>query len=412
MRTVSDPPPAEQDGWTPPTAAEVEPYPDPYDLWATLPGIYLRRQYYRGGWTRQGGAVAMGLLDWLRPEWSRERFEATGSAHPITLGHLVLLRTLRRGGDPGPTEDAAADLDALARSAVQPWASRGRWAWGLGFPWASRHGNYAASMPLVTHTPYVMEALLALARVPEVQPRAMEMFHGTWAFLQSLQEQERSEKPSEKRLALSYGPAVESRVVINANAYAAYAHALHAIHGRAKRRSIAAERAEALVHWVVAQQRPSGRWPYYADREPGNFTDGFHTCFVLKNLRKTARLLPGLQAPTAEVIDKGWSFVGHALMDPERGLCQRFVDRPFNGPFRWDLYDQAEVLGVHVDREEWTRAAALIERTEEMFRVGDDWYCRIDVFNRPWGRGHLRWGIVPWWYQRERFRASSPPASM
>ncbi len=381
-----------------PTAADVGTYPDPYDVWATPAGTFVRGEFYRGLWGGKVGASALGVADWMWPEWTRQTFDLSSPPHPITLAHLVLLRVLRRGGDAGPPDAARADLEALLGSAVQPWASHGRWAWGLGFPWVSRHGTYGASMPLVTHTPYVMEALLALAHEPSVADRAREVFRGTWAFLESL-EVRVDEGPL---LALAYGPAVETRVVINANSYAALAYALHATHGAPEHRERAADRAARLARWVAHQQRPSGRWPYYADGAPGNFTDGFHSCIVLKNLGKVAALLPDVGSSLWSCRERGWSFARETLFDDVRQLVYHFADHTLNGPFRWDLYDQAEYLGVLVDRGLLDQGRELLERVTEVFFVHDEWHCRIDVFNRPWGRGFLRWGIAPLWLQRER----------
>src|SRR5690606_35935743 len=84
----------------------------------------------------------------------------------------------------------------------------------------------------------------------------------------------------------------EPRIVVNANSYAAFAYAMHAVHGREQIRSMAREKALRLVRWVISEQEESGLWWYYADREPGNFIDGFHSCFVVKNLIKVKHLLP------------------------------------------------------------------------------------------------------------------------
>jgi len=388
----------------PPRATDVTGYPDPYDLWATTSGVWLRREYYGGAWHGKGGAMAMGLMDWLGPDWARKTFRAVGPVHPITLAHLIRIRILRQGGRPGPAHMARAEAEALAHAAVQPWASRDRWAWGLGFPWISKHGLYGASMPLVTHTPYAMEALLELAGEPSARGRALELFAGTWSFLESLKEMDRSEdQGAASRLALSYGPTVETRIVINANTYAALALALHAVHGdQPQRKKRAEERALAIVRWVVGQQQPSGRWLYYADRRQGNFTDGFHSCIVIKNLRKVAALLPDAGPLVEDAIDRGWQMIRSRLFDGDEGLCQRSLENPYNGPFRWDLYDQAEYLGLLVDLGHLEEAEELLGTVEERFVVDGAWYCRIDLLGRPWGRNHLRWGIAPFWYHRQR----------
>ncbi len=264
----------------------------------------------------------------------------------------------------------------------------------------SKNGLYGPEIPFVTHTPYVMEALLVLSEWPELCDPAMRLFHGTWGFLASLQIMQEGQDD----LALSYAPVAEPRIVVNANSYAAFAYALHAIYGKEARRKEAEHRAERLARWVVRQQDKNGAWFYYADREPGNFIDCFHSCFVVKNLRKVKQLLPSLTDLVEPAIHQGWQFLQNAFFDGQARLCRRFAARAHRDPFCWDLYDQAEFLGLLVDFGELDRAK-LFASLEARFRRNGDWYCKIDLLGRRWGKHFLRWGIVPFWYQRARLDA-------
>jgi len=264
----------------------------------------------------------------------------------------------------------------------------------------SKNGLYGPEVPFVTHTPYVMEALLEIAGQPDLHDEAMALFHGTWAFLESLKVMYKGTDD----LALSYAPVEEPRIVVNANAYAAFAYALHAVHGREAVGERARDKARRLVNWVVRQQEQDGSWFYYADREPGNFIDCFHSCFVVKNLLKVKRLLPDLADVVDSAATRGWDYIASNLFDERAGLCRRFAVRAQRDPFRWDLYDQAEYLGLLVDFGELEQAEAFARRVEARFRKGKHWYCRIDFLGRRWGRDFLRWGIVPFWYHRARLR--------
>ncbi len=75
-------------------------------------------------------------------------------------------------------------------------------------------------------------------------------------------------------------------------------------------------------------------------------------------------------------------------------------------PFKLDLYDQAEYLGLLVDFDLLDEAVEFSARVEMRFRKGEHWYCRIDIFGRRWGKDFLRWGIVPFWYHRARLKKS------
>ncbi|HED14990.1 MAG TPA: hypothetical protein ENI62_15305 [Gammaproteobacteria bacterium] len=270
--------------------------------------------------------------------------------------------------------------------------------WGLPFAWYSKNGVYDAHMPYVTNTPYVMEALLVLAELPDLHDEAMTLFHGTWGFLQSLH----AMRESSDELALSYAPVDEPRVVVNANAYAAFAYALHARYGQEEVRDKARLKARKLVQWVVNQQQADGSWRYYADHETGNFIDCFHSCFVVKNLLKVSKLLSELSEFIHPVTDKGWEYIKSELYNGDTGFCRRFAVRAQRDLFRLDLYDQAEYLGLLVDFGLLNEAAEFATRVEKKFRKGDHWYCRIDILGRRWGRNFLRWGIVPFWYHRAR----------
>lgn len=364
------------------------PYGDPYDLWATPIGLAVRQEYYQGRLLGKLGAVTVGLADWWLPGLSRAWFAPRGYIHPITLAYRALLRA-----EDGPLAENAARalLAGLDQSATRGY---GGVAWGLNMPWMSKNGLYGPEIPFVTHTPYVLEALLALAACKAVRESAMALFHDSWGFLHALRVMEQGPET----LALSYGPVEEPRIVVNAQAYAAFCFGLHAEHGLSERREQARAMANALVTWVIRHQAADGSWHYYADDLPGNFIDGFHTCFVLKNLLRTPHDVVGV----VEVIERGWGFLRERFIDPESGLCRRFVVKANRDPFVWDLYDQAEYLGLLVDFGLLEEAMLFRERVVAHFRRGDVWWCRIDFLGRRWGRGFLRWGILPFQYQEAR----------
>ncbi|RMD65223.1 hypothetical protein D6833_03285, partial [Candidatus Parcubacteria bacterium] len=355
---------------------------DPYDPWSSPAGIWIRERFYRGRLSGRLAAAAFALLDWMMPVLLRRSLGVQPKGYPILSAHLWRMAVLR-----GEWKDHRLALADLKTQAV---GLPDRAAWGLGFPWMSKNGLYGPETPFVTHTPYVMETLLAIAEDESCRTEAMALFHGTWWFLESLKVM----AEDGKRLALSYAPVREPRIVVNANSYGAFAYALHAVYGREEVRETARDKALRLAHWVVEQQEESGRWWYYADHSPGNFIDCFHSCFVLKNLIKVKRLLPETEAVVDEAVEKGWGFIRESLYDPRAGLCRRFAVRAHRDPYRWDLYDQAEYLGLLVDFNLLGEAREFSERVERKFRKGDYWYCRIDVFGRRWGRDFLRWGIA------------------
>ncbi len=376
--------------------SHVSPVYDPYDLWATAVGVEIRQKYYSGDMVGKFGAVGLSVFDWLLPNICRKVINSQPRVYPIVLG-LETLRLKCRGE---LDEVTSTELITLIASLATDPTGKSEWSWGLGFPWMSKNGLYPPTIPFVTHTPYIMEALIALAKKPKVGNSSMEMFHGTWPFLESLKVMHLNSD----ELALSYAPVEEPRIVINANSYAALAYALHAVHGRTELGDEAKEKTIRLVRWVVRQQQQDGSWFYYADQGAGNFIDCFHSCFVVKNLLKVAHLLPEISQIVDNTIASGWRFIQTEFYDRKAGLCRRFAKRDIRDPFRWDLYDQAEYLGLLLDFGTKEEALQFSRIVEERFSRRKQWYCRIDKFGHRWGRDFLRWGIIPFYYYQERLQ--------
>lgn len=354
----------------------------------------IRKQYYSLSIIGKIGAVILGGVDWLFPDISRHVIGVKPRVYPIS----VALESMIMDYGSKPRRSTYSELFQYLRVLAVINTKKNSWSWGLGFPWMSKNGLYGPDIPFVTHTPYVMEALLLLADHPELHDDAMDMFNGTWRFLESLKIMDEDDQA----LALSYAPVEEPRIVVNANSYAAYAYAMHFEHGLPERKEMAREKAHKLVRWVIRQQSSDGSWLYYADDEPGNFIDCFHSCFVVKNLLKVKKIFPELSGLVDPAIDRGWRFIRENFPDAGSGLCRRFIKRAQRDPFRWDLYDQAEYLGLLVDFGQWDEAREFAAFVERRFRNGGHWYCRIDLFGRRWGRDFLRWGIVPFWYHKAR----------
>ncbi len=367
---------------------------DPYDPWLSYLGVNIKRRYYQGDFSGKIFAIIIGLMDWLIPELTRYIFRSQPRKYPIVLSQNILrcsyLNVINN-------DNALKMLQNINSVSTDPTGNN-NWSWGLGFPWMSKNGLYKSDVPFITHTPYAMEALLCLEKIKATKEQANNQFLNTWKFLQSLIVM----YEDDHQLALSYAPIDEPRMVVNANSYAALAYALHSVYGKKEIVSQANERIYKIVHWIIAQQQENGSWFYYADNEVGNFIDCFHSCFVIKNLIKVKKLLPELSESIDPVIELGWRYLQNNFYDKESGLCRRFVQRDIKDPFRWDLYDQAEYLGLLVDFGLLDEAKEFADHIETIFKKEDNWYCRIDIFGRRWGKNFMRWGIVPFLYHQSR----------
>lgn len=363
---------------------------DPYDVWSFSWIGNVKARVYAGSFTAKILAAGIVFVDWLAPLLFRRFLGVDKDAAAHTVAQLFMAVHVN-------------ELDQKSANEFVEYVSslQHKGGWGLPFPWYSKNGVYPNSIPYVTNTPYVMEALLRVLGSCE-QPRARDLFNSTWDFLESLQVM----YEDGECIAVSYAPVDEPRIVINANSYSALAYAMHAIYGKEEHLQLARLKAIQLVRWVVNQQNSDGSWFYYADSEQGNFIDCFHSCFLLKNLHKITGLIPEVAADLQKPIEDGFCFVQQKLFDEHSGLCRRFVEMPLNDLFRWDLYDQAEYLGVLIDFGMIDEAVRFREHVTKHFSRGEDWWCRIDVFGRRWGKNFLRWGIVPMAYQSARLDAA------
>lgn len=360
---------------------------DPYDLWA-VPALGK----LKSGWSNKNPLSILtipliGIAEILAPILSRKLLFAPKNhfANSVALEYFYSKK-----------HDRHQYLELLI--GLQS-ADHG---WGLPFAWYSKNGCYPPDLSFITHSLYPMEALLHMSRnlkAPEADS-ASDAFKGTWGFLQEL----RIMHQGKDSLALSYAPIDEPRIVVNANTYAAAAYALHAKNNDQIDSAIATDRAAKIINWVISKQHSDGSWFYYADNEPGNFIDCFHSCFIIKNLIKVQRQIPELHEKIQPIVELGWRYIREHLYDDKSGLCHRFSQRSHRDPFRWDLYDQAEYLGLLVDFALYDEAREFIKIVDRRFLKDDHWYCRIDILGRRWGKDFLRWGIAPYLYQKHRLQ--------
>lgn len=359
---------------------------DPFDIWSNPVLGNLKFKFYKGSLVAKALLIPTYAAEVFAPTLMRWLFRAEKKEYSHVLAMLQA------------TEHALSHALFVDRMAEMQ-RSHG---WGLGFKWYSANGIYPDTMPLITVAPYVMQALVNIPEDSPVKEKAQILFEDSWNFLSSLVVQ----YEDDDKLALSYAPVKEPFIVVNANSYAAYAYALHAVYGRVEIRAEARARATKLTNWVIRQQYNDGRWYYLAERGSMDMIDGFHTCFVVRNLRYIRALLPEIsdRVEINEAISVGWDYIKRELFESEVGLVKRYSVVSRLDPFRYDLYDQAEFLGLLIDFDEIEKAKQIIDVVKKRFCCDGEWFCRIDLFNRRWGCNFLRWGIAQFWVHEARLK--------
>ncbi|WP_028024951.1 prenyltransferase/squalene oxidase repeat-containing protein [Enterovibrio calviensis] len=378
----------------------LSPYYDPYDLWAIPFSQNVRQGFYQGNTSSKLIAAGIAITELLCPSLARNAMGIKKSLHPITVAQYILLSAQNRWISNENSKDyvnllrqqsAIDEVDCLA--------------FGLGFVWVSKNGTYSKNLPFITHTPYAMEALLSIMAI-ESGDSAEQLFKNTWRFIESLIVMEESHDI----LALSYAPVEEPRIVINANSYAALSYSLHLVNNPDCDKNVAFEKSVKIVNWILSQQQDDGSWLYYADQEPGNFIDCFHSCFIVKNLLKIKENLSLNDAKIDNAIEKGTKYIIENFYDPTSGLVSRFSVRDIKDPYKYILYDQAEFIGILLDTGNIDLASKVIEGSEIQFKKNNSYYAQIDILGRKVGKDYMRWGIIPYLFQKSRFdfmRASS-----
>ena len=365
-----------------------EPYSwhDPFDIWATPQFGKRKSNWYQGRRLSKLILYTLYFIDLIIPTTLRYVLATSQHCFPHTL---ALLQNTPWSLD---NDIFLKKIEALSKDN----------GWGLPFAWYSINGVYPPSLPLITVSPYVMRALLNMIKKHGEYPQAEKIFHDSWFFLESLIPQ----VDTEKHLALTYASFDDKVTVVNANTYACWAYAMHATHGRSEIRSTAKGRAIRLANWVLDQQNQDGSWFYLSQRGNWDMIDGFHSCFVVRNLRSAGKLVPEIEDITKCATKRGWAYIQTYLFDPAVGFCRRYSVSHRYDPFQYDIYDQAEYLGLLIDHGELSAARKLIKLVESRFKKNGHWYCRIDMLGRLWGRDFMRWGIVPFIHQRARIKRS------
>lgn len=372
---------------------ELYPYYDPYDLWALPFGQKIRHGFYNGNTSGKIMAAGIAAFELLFPTLSRRIIGIKKSLHPITVSQYILLSDLNNWVT---NENADSYLEQLrTQSAID---EQDLLAFGLGFVWVSKNGTYSNRIPFVTHTPYAMEALLSISKFENCNS-AVHLFENTWNFIESLIVMEESGD----KLALSYAPVEEPRIVINANSYAALSYSLHYVNNSKCNKELAYKKAIKIVNWIISKQQKDGSWLYYADNETGNFIDCFHSCFVIKNLIKVKQELQLIDKKVDQAIEKGSNYIIDNFYDQKTGLVTRFSVRDIKDPYKYILYDQAEFIGMLIDIGNLKLAQEVINSSEHWFRRHGSYYSQIDIFGRKVGKDYMRWGVIPYLLQKSRF---------
>ncbi len=304
---------------------------DHQDFYASKVGRAAKNLYYRN---RVAGTLAVAPMVFCEAfmPWTR-RFFFPRMRLPISDAHFAMgFAYLHRAtGEQRYLDRAVHFLKVLEQTRCSAYARHG---WGYPFDWQTQGGILKAGTPLITTTPYCYEAFDAVYRI-DGNPEWLAIMRSTAEHCLS-DYADHETRPG--AASCTYTP-LGGENVVNASSYRA-ATLLQAYETFKDERY--REAAERNIAFVLDSQNEDGSWPYAMDGKRG-FIDHFHTCFVLKGLVKSERVIPNPDLTRA--IENGVRYYATHLFN-EEGLPKPFSRRPRLTVYQRELYDCAECLNL------------------------------------------------------------------
>jgi hypothetical protein len=360
---------------------------DPYDVWMIDFGIKIKQLYNTN--KVLGILPAVALTVWDNFLNNKTRFLYKKQEYPAAraLAALALLNLYEVEKDEELLLGSKNHIDWLIANACKGYAGL---CWGLGFKWAAGDGlDYDENTPYSTHTPYALEALdryVELTGDLSYIPHIKSVFDFFETDIQIMFEDETS-------MAISYGPA-KDRLVTNAVSYAMFAYSIFFKHMPEKHNLIEGK-VKKLYHFIQSKQLANGSWLYEPESDD-SFIDCFHSCFVLKNIYKTSKIvsLKGCNV----ILKDGYKYVKDNFYDSKIGLFKRFSLSNKPSIVKYDLYDNAEMLHLAILFNDAELKRSLSSAIVKEFITSDTIFSVIDIFNIKRNKNTLRWAVMPYLY--------------
>lgn len=314
----------------------------------------------------------------------RVRFPIADAHYAMGFAHLYAVTRERRHLD-----RAVHFLEMLKASRCETFSE---YCWGYPFDWVTRNGTIPRQTPLITTTPYVYEAFLAVSefdRRPEWQRVLASIARHAAVDIKDF-------RSSRTASSCSYTP-FDKGGVINAAAYRAFLlTSASQVLGERRYWDI----AHRNVNFVLENQNADGSWPYAVDGVR-DFVDHFHTCFVMKALAKIHALTgnPVVLAALARGVE-----YYRANLFAADGLPRPFAKAPRLTVYQCELYDCAECINLCVLlRDRFPQLESNLQAVTAT--IARDWVKRDGSFRSR--RLMLGWDNVPMhrWAQSQMFRS-------
>jgi hypothetical protein len=361
---------------------------DPYDIWKTNVGVKVKQLYYKNKYI---GIIPAGVLtiydlyinNNLRIGYKKQEY-------PIVRAQaaLALLNLYKKEHKDIYIEYAKKHIDWLIKNSSKGYSG---YCWGISFEWVSKNGTYDVNMPHVTHTPYVLEAIVKYQHITKTNEYD-EVIKSIFSFLEN---DIKIMLETDTKLAMSYAPVDEPRIVINANSYVMYMYVL-LLEYFPERKKYIRKKIKKIYKFILDEQKENGSWLYYADNKNGNFIDCFHSAFVLKNIYKTNSIVS--LENSEKILKNGYKYLENYFFDSNKKLFKRFTISDKPSLIIFDLYDNAEMLYILKIMKEYTNMNELKNSINNNFIKHENIFSKIIKNGIKIDKNTLRWAVMPYIY--------------
>lgn len=368
---------------------------DPYDMWKTPLGFNVK-MCYNGH--KKTGLIPAAILTLYDLYFNISNLGYKKQEYPIVRAQaaLCLLNLYKSNGNIDYLSFADKHINWLVNNSCASDKYKGM-GWGLGFAWAVDKGMvYPENMPTATMTPYMLEAIIKYEQITGDNKYSHYVAEIAKFFLYDLEVL----YEDEESMATSYAP-IRDRIVINSCSYNMYSLALALPYVPDAEKDIIESRIVKLFNYIKQSQLDDGAFMYSTDKN--SFIDCFHSCFVIKNLIKTQRLCPQIEAE--EIIDTGYRYILNNFVD-QTGLFRRFTISNKPSLIKYDLYDNAEVINLMLLMGDTETAKRLISICMHSFYRKNHFYSQKDMLGLYHGKDHLRWAVMPFLYALSCYQAN------
>ncbi len=362
---------------------------DPYDIWKTRTGLWIKDLFNRSRLLGALPALFFTLIDLFINNSFRLGYKKQEFPIARAMAALTLLNHFESSGDADLLPHIKNHLEWLKHNSCKGYSGP---CWGLGFKWPAAAGVvYDENTPFSTHTPYALEAFHRYTLLSHdeqylgIIKSCFDFFDKDLYVMYD----------DADMMAISYGP-FKDRIATNAVSYAMYAYAIFLMHFPEKEAYIK-RKISKLYNFIRARQQADGSW-YYTPDDPNSFIDCFHSCFIIKNIEKTNKIIE--LEDSALVAEKGRSYIMEYFFDPNTGLYKRFTKKNKFSLVKFDLYDNAEVLTMVKMAGNKKAVKELETAIASNFIKNDYIYSVIDILGIKKNKNTLRWAVMPYLYAK------------